>query len=519
MGGQKTTIEKRSQIDLFGYPFVGIVIVWLMTVTRVSQQTIKPASLPPEGPWLLGPMDKLVPPGIPIAVVFLYESASCLPTTSPAAAAASVPLLAAALSHLLDFYPQLGGRLGRGSDSYVHSLGSGAELFVALSKEPLSAFQSRSRFYSVADLPDGGNALLPPLSADLWGDVPLLAVQHTRFPCGAISLGIRVPHSLCDGTGFFQLVKDLATLYDQLLFKDLPPHLPQPPVVAAHLASYATSLTPVEKEKVLNFHSNLYMTEPQQEAQGSSADFSTSVTDPESPETAVTRSETPVGTDPEIKEHSKTDSVTGRVLEFKRSELERLKEASAKEGAEGWVSTFEALAAHIWKHVFAARRRSGLLPAAPSILVSVDVRDNCQLPPRYFPNATFTPFVTVDPEILLQSSSSRQFAAAAIHECVRQDLKVDENCQWVAVQSTAVKSRLDWTQRPLLVSSWTKMNIAVPLGGIPPCLVAPPFTPNSLVDGLVYFLPAAADGVNVYLALHETLWPLLDEDPEFRQFA
>eukprot|EP01056_Protomagalhaensia_sp_Gyna25_P000976 Protomagalhaensia_sp_Gyna_25__975@NODE_1471_length_1808_cov_20_621255_g1191_i0_p1_GENE_NODE_1471_length_1808_cov_20_621255_g1191_i0NODE_1471_length_1808_cov_20_621255_g1191_i0_p1_ORF_typecomplete_len482_score78_67Transferase/PF02458_15/8_5e50Condensation/PF00668_20/8e06DUF5351/PF17302_2/1_7e03DUF5351/PF17302_2/1_4_NODE_1471_length_1808_cov_20_621255_g1191_i02771722 len=481
-----------------------------MSVTRVSQQIIKPASLPPEdGPQFMGPMDKVVPPGIPIAVVFVYESASCLPTTSSAAVGASVPLLAAALSHLLDFYPQLGGRLRSGSDSCVHSLGSGAELFVAISMEPLSQFRTRSGSYTVTDLPAGGNALLPP---QIW-EAPLLAVQHTRFPCGAISLGIRAPHSLCDGVGYFQLVKDLASLYDQLLFNDLPPQLTQPPIVAAHLASYATSLTPTEKAKVLQFRSDHYMAGPQPET-GSDPASRTVVTDPESPEMAVTRSETPVA-DAKMKPPSKADCVVGRVLEFKRGELERLKEASASEGAEGWVSTFEALAAHIWKHVFTARQRSGLLPAAASILVSVDVRERAHLPPRYFPNATFTPFTTVDPEVLLQS---RPLAAAALHRCVRQDLKVEENCQWLALQPS-VKSRLDWTQRPLLASSWTKIDIAVPLGGIPPCLVAPPFTPTSLVDGLVYFLPAVADGVSVYLALHEVLWPLLDEDPEFRQFA
>ena len=55
-------------------------------------------------------------------------------------------------------------------------------------------------------------------------------------------------------------------------------------------------------------------------------------------------------------------------------------------------------------------------------------------------------------------------------------------------------------------------------------LISSPFTPISLVDGLVYYLPTEEQGtdaegaIDVNLALSEPLWEVLDADPEFRRF-
>ena len=64
----------------------------------------------------------------------------------------------------------------------------------------------------------------------------------------------------------------------------------------------------------------------------------------------------------------------------------------------------------------------------------------------------------------------------------------------------------------VMVSQWNKMDMYD--GGVfetRPVLVAPPFTPISLHDGLGYTIPTeSGDGIDVYLALREEVWGELD---------
>ena len=87
--------------------------------------------------------------------------------------------------------------------------------------------------------------------------------------------------------------------------------------------------------------------------------------------------------------------------------------------------------------------------------------------------------------------------------------------------------------RACMPSAWNKMDAYRGMhfdaegGDSAPILVTPPFTPMSLVDGLIYFLPTeeqvAENGqtcaIDVSIALSEPLWSLLDNDPLFRQFS
>lgn len=45
---------------------------------------------------------------------------------------------------------------------------------------------------------------------DGFSEEPILSIQHTRFGCGSVSLGVRLNHSVCDAHGFLQLMEDLA---------------------------------------------------------------------------------------------------------------------------------------------------------------------------------------------------------------------------------------------------------------------------------------------------------------------
>lgn len=73
----------------------------------------------------------------------------------------------------------------------------------------------RVAYVIVENLPGSGNALMPPFEATIEGVCrdPILAVQHTRFACGGVALGIRLHHMVCAVGGFFQFVRDWATIH------------------------------------------------------------------------------------------------------------------------------------------------------------------------------------------------------------------------------------------------------------------------------------------------------------------
>ena len=90
------------------------------------------------------------------------------------------------------------------------------------------------------------------------------------------------------------------------------------------------------------------------------------------------------------------------------------------------------------------------------------------------------------------------------------------------------------------VTQWCKMSmyagnafdVAANGEQIPPTIVAPPFTPSSLLDGLAFLLatneqvcqssekPAPpTPSVDVNLSIIKPLWDILDADEQFRKFC
>jgi len=237
--------------------------------------------------------------------------------------------------------------------------------------------------------------------------------------------------------------------------------------------------------------------------------------------------------------------ITGRVLRFSAQELGAIK-SHATEGV-SWVSTFEALSAHLFQCLYRARLRlmrdtrseqgkvlSDIMPEPLSnFLTPVNMRpaDRLGLPPRYFHNAVETHFFTLPPSILMNSPLSQ--IAKAIHDCLQEThpLETDKTLCWIAAQPDVgrIKHRFVYGAGSVMISQWCKMDIysATAFEEVP-ILVAPPFTPISLVDGLAYFVDTeeqvwhssskTTGPIDVYLALIEPLWAVLDHDPTFRRF-
>ncbi|KAF7327681.1 hypothetical protein MKEN_00347500 [Mycena kentingensis (nom. inval.)] len=417
-------------------------------------------------PFVLGPFDQLAG-FVPIQVVWLYEACETKEILSTSR-------LKRALDLLLSYYPQLAGRVHIDAKTGVRKIAdfsAGAELVLAACNERLDAFDAPSPGRIMA-LPGTGNDLLPPFDPNptKCTTQPILAVQHTKFACGAVALGIRGAHCICDGDGYFQLVRDLAQLYRGLATSDAQ-MLANPPCIQPYLAELVGAEA---SDDSLAYNPSLFHTNP------TTFDYSPPPYPP-----------------------------VGKFMRFTRQQLVELKARATEPGGSGWVSTFEALAAHLYRRVYRARlklhaREPTLGPVSPPDFLSpVNTRARLGLS-HYFPNALLTSVLTVDatgPEItrigLLDGPLWK--TAKAIHELYRipavtSPADITSTLHWTAHQPDmrAIQSTFRFGSGSFMISAWKKLDylrLEFDEGHFP-VLACPPFTTSSTVDGLAYTLPA-----------------------------
>jgi hypothetical protein len=483
-----------------------------------------------EEPVRFGPLDLLTRSFLPVTVVLVYLKRDASPSTGEII---PVERLRRALHRLLDYYPHLTGRIVINSDDrtpQIERLGDGAELISAHCDAPLTAFEDVSEDDEpgspprliASNLPAGGNALLPPFdpSEDGMSCEPILTVQHTRFSCGSVSLGLRLRHLICDADGFFQLAHDLAELYRGFCAMDLGQsesesvNLANPP----HTRSYLSELhdmSPDDRKEALAFCPRLFELAPA--VQPSPASTSGSTAPP----------------------------VVGRLMRFTASELASIKAEANFGRVDQPLSTFDALTAHLWQSVHRARvRRCEVVGMTPSeaashaplqFLSSVNMRGPIKLglPHRYFPNCVLCPVFSLSTAQLLDDPLGS--IAAAVHDGIRSigPLEARQTLRWIAAQPDKQRVRMTYRYEEggFLVSQWSKFGMyrGTKLD-VAPVLVFAPFTPISLVDGLTYFLATedqlsqseAASGattgsIDVTLSLSEPLWAILDQDARVRR--
>ncbi|KAJ7227289.1 transferase, partial [Mycena pura] len=451
-----------------------------------------------DAPFRLGPFDQIAG-FVPIQIVWIFEQ----PRN------ADVQLipherLQRALSSLLDYYPHLTGRIQINSSDGIREitrLGTGAELVLAKCTEPLDAFlpPQNPPAGSIMLFPGAGNALLAP-----FDPTTIFAVQLTRFACGGVALGVRVHHSVCDGDGFFQVVRDLAELYPSILSDDVP-SLAHPPHIRPYMSELVgAAIAPEERQAVLGYKSAQYYAGAKQQVEGDAAkdiDISSFAPPPH--------------------------AIEGRFLRYSSRELSVLK-ANATDPAGGWVSTFDALAAYIHQRVYRARRRLYASDATlgtlspPDFLTPVNLRTRLGLSPRYVPNALFTTDITTLPPDVVADGPLWQ-VARAVHDLTRSPAldgaAVTQTLRWIAAQPdmNQIESAFRYGSGSFMVSQWNKFDMYAGCAfDVPPVLASPPFTPNSLVDGLAYFLPPEprhldAGAIDVCLALTEPVWAVFDQ--------
>lgn len=477
-----------------------------------------------ESPFNLGPMDYIVSSTLPIEAVFIHKKPSSLSSDQ----FIDLDRLKDAMSHLLDYYPHLTGRFQLNPVTHapeISHLGAGVDFWEAYCCTTLRniASSSLSGLIITPLLPERGAALLPSFDSavEAVSRNAICAIQHTRFVCGGVSLGIRVHHQVCDAQGFLQIMRDLAEIYRQL-HDASPPTLISPPEIRSYFQDF-TKLSPNTKTRTLSFKPSA---------------FSLQVTPGESKESPK----------------STNLPVLARVLYFSNEDLIALKQAATnpdpKSGS--WVSTFEALSAYLYQLIYQAKvqvmeergvsLKSAQCQPVREFWTTMDMRDpnRLNLPARYFANAVHCTSAHASHENLMRGPL--WYIAHSIHYAIRSvDMDhVRRQFEWIAAQpdQSCVKLTQEFPEGALAVVQWTRENIytgvdfEVRANGKPvlPSLVSPPLRGSYLLDGLAMVISAEAESCSaeaernnsagshppcafyVNLALNKLIWSVLERD-------
>ncbi|KAH0433354.1 transferase [Colletotrichum camelliae] len=469
----------------------------------------------------------MVFPTVPINVVFVYKR----PKSSLLESFMSAQALQLSLTRLLTHYPYLTGRFQFNPTSNTFEIGAFSKGLVFLQAKcdaPLSKITTRSQAgrMTIENLPGSGNSLMPPFEATIKGVCrdPILAVQHTRFACGGVALGICLHHMVCDASGFFQFVRDWSTIHRSL-------SLPSPPNLNYYLSA-PDAMSMEDRSAALDGNPLFYYAEDQKPH----------------PNPAEVLNATPMDNPP----------VVGHTLHFSSDDLSLLKKATNPSG-QGWVSSFEAVSAYLCQATYEARlrllRAQGMPPSSAASQLrqgfwgSINTRDpsRLNLGSRYFGNASLNILTRFQHSILADGELWE--VAEVIHDLVRSMDKprMEKTTKWFAAQpdKSRVKMDFDFGTGNFTVSQWSRhdmysgVDFEKDLVGNPvrPALVAPPFTEVSLVDGLALMvssppeetLRSNGDGasstsavprtIDAIFSVFQPVWTLLVEEETFRKFV
>jgi hypothetical protein len=419
-------------------------------------------------PHALGPIDQTNSPLIPVVTTVVWEASSRIGELLP------FDRLETALGRLLDYYPHLTGRLTIDSDgrASIDRLGSGAELGQARASSRLSdcpGSGSGGRLV-LPDLPQAGNFTLSPWKSTIEAvcQGPLVSFQHTRFACGSVGLGVRLLHIAADASTTYQILRDLVEILNAL---------------GDGRSALEVKLPDLQIESFMSELSKEDMSDHERRA----ALAQTPALFQHSPPPELVR---PTASDEIPRPH------IGRILLYTREELAMLKTLATPPDGSGWVSTFSALAAHLYQCIFRARvslwaheGRKG--PPSSTLHVPVNVRSRLGLPERYAANAPLGTTLILPPEELHKAPLWK--VASSVHGLSRQSAVSERNeieaaLRWaVAAGPAAAKMHFELGDGPLLVTAWQGFG-AYPhlcLDGVRPSIVSQPLSPY-LPDGIAF---------------------------------
>lgn len=235
---------------------------------------------------------------------------------------------------LVTFYP-MAGRLAKDDDKGRVEINCNGEGVLFVEAETDSTLHDLGDFTPSLEL----RRLVP--TVDYSGGIssyPLVIFQVTRFKCGGVALGTGVQHNLSDGVSSLHFINSWSDIARGL-------SIAIPPFIDRTLLRAREPPTPV-------FEHIEYHPPPTLKNQG-------------------------VGSSPRVSSTA--------ILKFTPQHLSQLKTKSKDEG-----STYEILAAHIWRCICKARGLNDDQPTKLYIATDGRSRLNPPLPPGYLGNVVFT---------------------------------------------------------------------------------------------------------------------------------
>lgn len=466
-----------------------------------------------QSPFNLGPLDLLAFHAVPVDNVFVYTKPQDIDTSD----FMPVERLAKATEFLLDYYPHLTGRVCAQDDGRrsIVDIGKGTLVLEAKCTRKLEEFRSSSGRIIMEMLPGSGDSLTPPFDPSFEGFLrdPIFSIQHTRFACGSVALGIRIHHTATDAGGFFMLSRHLAELYRDLSHASTA-SLSDPPITRLYLQE-KSDMSAQELNEALQYNPRFYCLRKEGESP-----------------VALSQAEFPI---------------LARTLHFSEDDLFTIKKEATNPQEDRWISTFEALCAYLDQSIYRSRvkflisRGKSESQAAEELFrgffASVDMRkpERLGLSNQYFGNGVHPVYTQFSHDLLMNQPLWK--VAQAMHDLIR---SVDRELmrktpRWIAAQPQKGLISMDFSfaYGNFTVSQWSAFDMYqgcdfdTDRAGNPvlPSLSGPPYTIISRVDALALVLDGWSESIekrerralDVHVTASEPLWRYLDEDAKFRE--
>jgi hypothetical protein len=445
-----------------------------------------------------GPCDWLFSLAMSLAMNWIFVKPAVL---APDADFIPAKKVAAALERLLQHYPWLAGRFTTGECGRIQVNGTDegvpfvvAETGCRISDLPLSVEQ-----YTNTRLLPEALKLVADLDPSKAIDAPPLQVQHTRFACGGIALGVRISHILADGEALFTFMRHWSELYESGAGE-----LKEPPSLDR------TWTIPTEEEvarRLQDHKEQVLTTEPPAAPSAESGNAS-----PRSPGILS-------------------------VFRFSRAQLQHLKQSAEAGVAKGSasISTYQALCAWLLQRMYRARVACGQVSDSEadldrSVKFVFAVNWRCRMrdppaPPHYFGNGAVQLAMIAPMRALLHDSLP--VLANRLHEAVSAATsdRVKSTLAWITSNSAAGRS-IRWDidfHCDMASTEWTKLGMyKLTFDGVAPLRICLPHFPGFDGSIMLHSTPAAqpgteSDGIDVYVGLSEAATDKLTADHEWRR--
>jgi len=522
--------------------------------------------------------DLLMMPFYAVRCLFFYEA--------PQKGAADEEFMPAermerTFQRVLDAYPLLAGRLRRRAPDaavqieYGGAGDAGVEFLRARSEATLASLPlSPARYEGMHSLP-ASLELLQPMDWSGGDGLPrtLCSVQHTRFACGGVCIGVYIQHYLADGDAVFTLMRDWRDTYAAMSLQDraakdgasapltadwpAPPHLDRSVLFPRQATKEQTALAAA-------FREDLYTTKPLTQAGVAAADSGAAPVNAEltrllsasslatlagstAVAAAVPATAAPASILSDALASLPSNFCVHRVIRFSKAELAAMvAAASSKEAGctSEWVSTFEALAGHLLRCMSRARLVSaseaaqrGVSVAEGGVAINFRSKHQPRLPEKVFANAVFKNYFNVPAESVWQEPQQQGNGSVVLDRALAEAAS-SAHAAIARLDATGIEQAKCWVHsRPrkdelnlrdevgITLVSWAKFGLyGAPLSfepNVPPVRVCFPHSAEG-VDGLVTIMetPRETGGaLDVYLGLLRDPMARLLRDPLFRVYS